>query len=473
MLSPFRLRHLHQVQCTVDSQFSTCNVCSCPVLPSCIHDLNADMKAQTDSKLKLIAQSLQRQIDELKLENDVMRAAMKEQAKKVDSISGRQNELLKRGATKQPVTPTPQSEATSVSKSNPNSVTAGQHPTEPVKNCSQPDTKKKDQSGTGRHRLSSVPNDRRHNATGGPKFKIHISRSGTIHNFVIGDSNLRTIDRKRLDRTGKTHVRTMPGARVPDVTASLRACAVRDDVRRIILHVGGNDVHKLYSAQGLETDFKELVAEVTHVFPKAEVAISALLPRKPVPLSVTKHLNSVLRQVCVKGNVSFIFEEDFVDHKVNKPMRLLSDLVHLNMKGLSLWLRKVRAFLGLVTLLKRPGRQSAEEHSHYHNPTAFRVFKNAEPRKVQRRGPTLSSIPVVTGNRVGERFLPGDRSGPAHSPGSRERETVTAQSLARNMHPIPFFHPAWLFPPYRPGPWPNPFPHWYPRPQQGSFVGAY
>ena len=116
------------------------------------------MKAQTDSKLKLIAQSLQRQVDELKLENGVMRAAMKEQAMKVDSISGRQNELLKRGATKQPVTKTPQS---SVSKSDPISVTAGQHPTEPVKNCSQPDTKKKDQSGTGRHRLSSVPNDRK------------------------------------------------------------------------------------------------------------------------------------------------------------------------------------------------------------------------------------------------------------------------------------------------------------------------
>lgn len=271
----------------------------------------------------------------------------------------------------------------------------------------------------------------------------------------------------------------MPGARVSDVTASLRACAVRDDVKRIILHVGGNDVHKLYSAQDLETDFKELVAEVTRVFPKAEVAITALLPRKPVPLSVTKHLNSVLRQVCVKGNVSFIFEEDFVDHKVNKPMKLLysTDLVHLNMKGLSLWLRKVRAFLGLVTLLKRPGRQSAEEHGHYENPTAFRVFKNAESaehRNVQRRRPTLSSIPVVTGNRVGEHFLPGDRSRPAHSPGCREQETTTAQSLARNnMHPMPFFHPAWPFSPYRPGPWPNPFPHWYPRPQQGSFEGGY
>ena len=108
----------------------------------------------------------------------------------------------------------------------------------------------------------------------------------------------------------------------------------------------------------------------------------------------------------MKGNISFIFEEDFVDHKVNKPMRSLysTDLVHLNTKGLSLWLRKVRAFLGLVTLLKRPGRHSAEEHSHYDNPSAFRVFKNAEPRSVQKRRPTLSSIPVVTGNCVGNIF---------------------------------------------------------------------
>ena len=66
----------------------------------------------------------------------MLHAAMKEQAKKVDSISGRQNELLKRGATKQRVTQTLQSEASSVSESNPNSVTADQHPTEPVKNCS-------------------------------------------------------------------------------------------------------------------------------------------------------------------------------------------------------------------------------------------------------------------------------------------------------------------------------------------------
>ena len=54
--------------------------------------------------------------------------------------------------------------------------------------------------------------------------------------------------------------------------------------------------------------------------------------------------------------------------------------------------------------------------------------------------------------------------------------SLSLASLAwNNMHPMPFFHSAWPFAPYRPGagPWPNPFPHWYPRPQQGSFEGMY
>ena len=70
------------------------------------------------------------------------------------------------------------------------------------------------------------------------------------------------------------------------------------------------------------------------------------------------------------------------------------------------------------------------------------VCKYAEPRNIQRRMPTVS-IPVVTGNHIGEHFLPGTQSRPAHSPGCREQETTTAQSLARNnMHPMPFFQPA-------------------------------
>ena len=63
------------------------------------------------------------------------------------------------------------------------------------------------------------------------------------------------------------------------------------------------------------------------------------------------------------------------------------------------WGRSGRSCEGQgVTLLKRPSRQSAEEHSHYDNPTAFCVFKNAEPRSVQRRRPTPLLLGIVLGN---------------------------------------------------------------------------
>ena len=126
-----------------------------------------------------------------------------------------------------------------------------------------------------------------------------------------------------------------------------------------------------------------------------------------MPLSVTKYLNSVLRQVCVKCNVSFIFEEDSVDHKVNQPMRSLysTDLVHLDMKGMSLWLRKVRAFLGLVTPLKRLGRQSAKKHSHYDNPTAFRAGKNMlNPGAFRKGGQHRAAYPLLLGFVLGNIF---------------------------------------------------------------------
>ena len=109
----------------------------------------------------------------------------------------------------------------------------------------------------------------------------------------------------------------MPGARVSDVTASLKACSVRDDVRRVLLHVRGNDVHKYYTTDDLKADFQELLVQVKHVFSTAEIAVSALLHIKPVPPSFSNVLNSTLGDVCIKNKVLFILEQDFVDDRSN------------------------------------------------------------------------------------------------------------------------------------------------------------
>ena len=63
-----------------------------------------------------------------------------------------------------------------------------------------------------------------------------------VHTLLIGDSNLRKVDRRGLDRSGGTHVRTFPGATVSGMTASLSKRSPRDDVRTVVMHVGGNDM---------------------------------------------------------------------------------------------------------------------------------------------------------------------------------------------------------------------------------------
>ena len=63
---------------------------------SCIKDLNGDIKAQIVGNIKPLTRSLQRQIDDVKIEIGVLLSILKEQAKEVDSISARYDELLHR-----------------------------------------------------------------------------------------------------------------------------------------------------------------------------------------------------------------------------------------------------------------------------------------------------------------------------------------------------------------------------------------
>ena len=62
---------------------------------SCIKDLNADINPQIAGNIKPVTQSLQRQTDDVKIEW-CFASILKEQAKEVDSISARYDELLHR-----------------------------------------------------------------------------------------------------------------------------------------------------------------------------------------------------------------------------------------------------------------------------------------------------------------------------------------------------------------------------------------
>ena len=90
-----------------------------------------------------------------------------------------------------------------------------------------------------------------------------------VHTLLIGDSNLRKVDRRRLDRSGGTHVRTFPGATVSGMTASLTKRSPRDDVRTVVMHVGGNDMKTDVAAITLKAQYNECILQVKRAFPQA------------------------------------------------------------------------------------------------------------------------------------------------------------------------------------------------------------
>ena len=179
----------------------------------------------------------------------------------------------------------------------------------PCKKSSLPHTQKKKKKKDKHPAAESIAQS----AKNEPKYKIHVLRKGNIQNFIIGDSNLRTTKRKKTaqnwgGKKTKKHVPTMPGAKVADVTASLKTRSVRGDVRRVFLHTGGNDVYKHYIADDLKCDYQQLLLRVKRVFSAADIAVPAPLHRKPVASCFKDILNSALDDECIKNEVLFILE---------------------------------------------------------------------------------------------------------------------------------------------------------------------
>ena len=158
-----------------------------------------------------------------------------------------------------------------------------------------------------------------------------------VHTLLIGDSNLKKVERRRLDRGGGTHVRTFPGATVNDVTASLSKCSPRNDVKTVIIHVGGNDMKTDVDPPTLKSQYKECIIQLKHAFPQALVLFTGIPPRKKTPSKALHGCNECLCNLCEEKTIGFIplFSDLQKAEKSLFAKYFDSDGIHLNERGVA------------------------------------------------------------------------------------------------------------------------------------------
>ena len=160
----------------------------------------------------------------------------------------------------------------------------------------------------------------------------------------LGDSNLRRINKRRLDRTGVTEVRTLPGTDVTRLTTLIAESGSFPEVGKVVLSVGTNDVNpQRISADSFKKRYKKLIDTALSHFPNAQVAVTAIPPQ-------TQHKYN--RSICELNDMlstldcTFINLGNFWDRDGNIASReLLSDKVHLSAKGVGILVRDVKTFL--------------------------------------------------------------------------------------------------------------------------------
>ena len=171
--------------------------------------------------------------------------------------------------------------------------------------------------------------------------------------LIIGDSNLRRIEMKRLSASGEVQVRTFSGAKIADLQEVFSNFPQTTTIKRLVLHVGTNNIssgkHQKEDIDQLIGQYKSLITTVRSKLSEATVAVSAVPPlRTWSKLRTSRAFNSALRDMCKTTKTAFLSHDALwkEDREGRIDPSVLMDPVHLSPAGLGLFLRDVKSFLG-------------------------------------------------------------------------------------------------------------------------------
>ena len=177
-----------------------------------------------------------------------------------------------------------------------------------------------------------------------PPLSFNIPKAAT--QVLIGDSNLRKVDRKRLDPDGKTFVRSIGGLTILKATGMLHHTESREDITNVCVHVGTNDIDQGKSQNEIIKDTRLLISELKKTFPSANIGLTGMLPQKGIPSKRILELNQRLENLIKDENLVFLWDKQDFFGKDSFPTHLFEkDKYHMNERGVGVLLRRIKKII--------------------------------------------------------------------------------------------------------------------------------
>jgi hypothetical protein len=208
----------------------------------------------------------------------------------------------------------------------------------------------------------------------------------TASSLFIGDSNLKNVNPKRLSAKGDVQVRTYRGAKASDLRRVLAATKPVSTVKRVILHIGTNDVASArnFNVDAFVAEYSTLLDVAQNTFPEAKIGVSAIPPQRPWAKSrIVRTLNVALRDLCKDIGATNLPHETLWREDESGMLNpdLLGDKVHLSNLGLGLLLRDCKPFL--VGKAETRDRDVIDRADHFPPLSAPGSYANAAQSKGQ------------------------------------------------------------------------------------------
>lgn len=237
------------------------------------------------------------------------------------------------------------------------------------------------------------------------KQSLRISKG--CKNALFGDSNLKMVNRSRLDNTKSTEIRTYRGASIKKLHEYISSSQETfPDVQKVSLSVGSVDCSRRYiDEESIINDYNSLLTSVQKTFPSADIGIVSIPPHgNPQTTRFISKINNDLKTLARHRNVTFCFCEALWMHTNDNGSVddgiLTRDRIHLTLRGVGLMLRSItRFFFGYQ---KRQQQRDArynlsyatEDEGHSDQDSLIQFMSDAQAGKVipQRQSPQHSSI---------------------------------------------------------------------------------